>query len=99
MPITIVCPQCQCKMTVPDALAGKRGKCSKCKGVVTVPATGVNGAASAAPPAAADADGAKPPAAASDRASPAPASPPIADRTANGPPAAKNPAAPASPKG
>jgi hypothetical protein len=43
MPIVIVCPNCQCKMSVPDSLAGKHGKCSKCKGPVTVP--GGNGAA------------------------------------------------------
>jgi hypothetical protein len=43
MPITFTCPDCQCKMSVPDALAGKRGKCSKCKATVTVPG-GSNGA-------------------------------------------------------
>lgn len=56
MPITFQCQACQSKMTVPDTLAGKRGKCSKCKGPVIVPAeaNGValpaNGAAPARPP-------------------------------------------------
>jgi hypothetical protein len=51
MPITFICPNCQCKMTVPDTLAGKRGKCSKCKGVVIVPGATGNGPAPATPPA------------------------------------------------
>jgi len=37
MPITFSCPSCQSRMTVPDNMAGKRGKCSKCKGPVVVP--------------------------------------------------------------
>lgn len=42
MPITFNCQSCKAKMTVPDAMAGKRGKCSKCKAAVLVP--GANGA-------------------------------------------------------
>src|SRR5262249_57081102 len=38
MPIKFSCPHCKCTMTVADALAGKRGKCPKCKGVISVPA-------------------------------------------------------------
>lgn len=37
MPITFTCAKCQARMTVPDNLAGKRGKCSKCKEPVIVP--------------------------------------------------------------
>ncbi len=37
MPITFTCQNCQARMMVPDHLAGKRGKCSKCKGPVMVP--------------------------------------------------------------
>jgi hypothetical protein len=37
MPITFTCEKCQSRMTVPDNLAGKRGRCSKCKEPVTVP--------------------------------------------------------------
>jgi hypothetical protein len=50
MPITFTCPNPQCRstMTVPDGLAGKQGKCSKCKGPVTVPGPRSNGAASPA---------------------------------------------------
>jgi hypothetical protein len=58
MPISFNCHACKAKMTVPDAMAGKRGKCSKCKAVVSVP--GANGPA-APPPAPAAAD--RPPAA------------------------------------
>jgi len=39
MPITFQCQACQAKMTVADTLAGKRGKCSKCKEPAVVPAT------------------------------------------------------------
>ena len=48
MPITFHCPNpdCRAKMTVPDDAAGKRGKCPKCKGAMTVPAASSNGAAS-----------------------------------------------------
>lgn len=45
MSISFSCPHCQSKMTVPDTLAGKRGKCSKCKNIVNVP-----GGENAAPP-------------------------------------------------
>jgi len=40
MPITFYCPNpdCRAKMTVPDSVAGKRGKCTKCKEMMTVPA-------------------------------------------------------------
>ena len=85
MPITFICPQCQCKMTVPDALAGKRGKCSKCKGVVIVP--DANGAVSSAPPAAVNGEAVS---------TPATASPPIAARTTAPPPAAAPRSVPAS---
>lgn len=45
MAITFTCPNpiCKSSMTVPDALAGKQGKCSKCKGPVTVPKPAANG--------------------------------------------------------
>ncbi|MFO0927361.1 MAG: hypothetical protein U0736_10020 [Gemmataceae bacterium] len=46
MPITFTCAKCQARMTVPDNLAGKHGKCSKCKEPVTVPGAD----AAAAPP-------------------------------------------------
>ncbi|MFO0845237.1 MAG: hypothetical protein U0797_23120 [Gemmataceae bacterium] len=52
MPITFSCSSCKAKMTVPDTLAGKRGKCSKCKGPVIVPGGQVNGAATNGEPAA-----------------------------------------------
>jgi hypothetical protein len=71
MPIIIVCPNCHCKMSVPDSLAGKHGKCSKCKGPVTVP--GGNGAA-AAPAKAKDSSPAAPPPAGKPARGPAPAS-------------------------
>jgi hypothetical protein len=40
MPITFYCPNpgCRAKLTVPDSVAGKRGKCTKCKELMTVPA-------------------------------------------------------------
>jgi hypothetical protein len=80
MPITFTCPQCRCKMAVPDSLAGKRGKCSKCKSVVTVPAA--NGATTAAAPPAAN-----------NTASHAPGGKGAASRTAPSPPPAAGPKA------
>ena len=72
MPITFNCPHCKAKMTVPDQMAGKRGKCSKCKGAIEVPAA--NGAATPPPtPAPAPAQAAKKKVAA---AAPAPEPPP-----------------------
>lgn len=38
MPIQFQCPHCGHGMQLPDAAAGKQGKCPKCQGVVTVPA-------------------------------------------------------------
>jgi hypothetical protein len=38
MPITFTCSNCNARMSVPDQMAGKRGKCSKCKGAIVVPA-------------------------------------------------------------
>ncbi|MBP86055.1 MAG: hypothetical protein CMJ64_04955 [Planctomycetaceae bacterium] len=38
MPIQFQCPHCGHSMQLPDAAAGKQGKCPKCQGVVTVPA-------------------------------------------------------------
>ena len=40
MSITFSCPNptCRAKMTVPDSVAGKRGKCTKCQKMMTVPA-------------------------------------------------------------
>lgn len=38
MPIQFQCPHCGHSMQLPDASAGKQGKCPKCQGVVTVPA-------------------------------------------------------------
>ncbi len=85
MPIIIICPKCQCKMSVPDSLAGKHGKCSKCKGPVTVPA-GSNGTAAA-------------PLKPDDKAPPATPAPPVPKAAMPapppGPPAAA--AAPANP--
>jgi predicted Zn finger-like uncharacterized protein len=39
MPIRIECPSCGAGFTVGDAAAGRRGKCPKCKGEITVPST------------------------------------------------------------
>jgi hypothetical protein len=74
MPIKFTCPHCHLTMTVPDELAGRRGKCRKCQGPVTVPPLS-NGAAPKAAPAA-------PPAPPKPAAKPAPrqaAPPPSAD--------------------
>ena len=52
MPITFQCPSCHARMSVPDQMAGKRGKCSKCKGPVLVPGPGghaTNGEKATAP--------------------------------------------------
>lgn len=37
MSISFACSHCQSKMTVPDHLAGKKGRCSKCKNPIVVP--------------------------------------------------------------
>lgn len=38
MPLTVACPNCPAKLKVPEAAAGRRVKCPKCGGVMTVPA-------------------------------------------------------------
>lgn len=38
MPIEVFCDSCQKKLRVPDTAAGKRIKCPKCQGVISVPA-------------------------------------------------------------
>jgi hypothetical protein len=38
MPIRVTCPNCGNVLTAPDAAAGKRGKCPKCKSAVAIPA-------------------------------------------------------------
>lgn len=38
MPIEVYCDSCQKKLRVPDTAAGKRIKCPKCQGVLSVPA-------------------------------------------------------------
>lgn len=69
MPIKFSCTHCQCVMTVPDDLAGKRGKCSKCKKPVIVPQPA--GAPTSAP-APAPPTSAAPPPSAPAKASPQP---------------------------
>jgi len=52
VPLEISCPSCQAKFRAPEKYAGKKIKCPKCQGVITVPgaaAAGSAGAASAAP--------------------------------------------------
>jgi hypothetical protein len=39
MPIAVVCNSCQAKLKVPDAAAGKTGKCPQCGTVIRVPAS------------------------------------------------------------
>lgn len=46
MPIEVYCESCQKKLRVPDTAAGKRIKCPKCQGVISVPAV-ANGSAAA----------------------------------------------------
>lgn len=52
MPILITCPHCKRSMRVPESLAGKKGKCKVCQGVITVPSlpTSNSSATAAAPP-------------------------------------------------
>ncbi len=49
MPIPVTCPQCKSAFRVKDHLAGRRGKCPRCGGVIQVPEpnrqTGASGAA------------------------------------------------------
>jgi predicted Zn finger-like uncharacterized protein len=37
MPISVTCPACAAAFQVKDEYAGKKGKCPKCKAVLTVP--------------------------------------------------------------
>lgn len=67
MPIRVTC-QCGQSLSVPDEMAGKSGRCPKCKGVLKVPAAG---AAVAKTPA----SGTATPAAASNKPTPAKAAP------------------------
>lgn len=61
MPIRITCPHCKRGMLVDERLAGKKGKCKACQGIITVPSlptsnSSATEAAPAAPQAAAPAD-------------------------------------------
>jgi predicted Zn finger-like uncharacterized protein len=47
----ITCSNCQAKIRVPDAAAGKKGKCPKCQTVITIPAAGEPSADDLPPPA------------------------------------------------
>ena len=38
MPIKVQCEHCHATLTVNDKMAGKRGKCPKCAGIITIPA-------------------------------------------------------------
>lgn len=38
MPIAVVCPGCSAKLNAPDGAAGKKVKCPKCAGAITIPA-------------------------------------------------------------
>ena len=38
MPIAVCCPGCQKRFNAPDALAGKRAKCSACGGIISIAA-------------------------------------------------------------
>lgn len=94
MPITFTCAKCQARMTVPDNLAGKRGKCSKCKEPVTVPGSDTGPDAAAAP---APVNGGPPVLSESLRV-PGPVAPPSVKPPPTAPaPAAKAPAAKAPP--
>jgi hypothetical protein len=68
MAIKITCPHCKRGMLVPENLAGKKGKCKACQGILTVPQLAApNGPA---------AEAAKPPAPRPAAAAPAPPSAP-----------------------
>ena len=71
MPIKFSCPHCKRVMTVKDQLAGKKGTCTGCKQVVTVPRP-------AATPPAANAAGAVQKQPAAPKAAPQPSVPPPA---------------------
>lgn len=45
MPIRVTC-SCGQSLSVPDAMAGKSGKCPKCAGIIRIPATSTNAATS-----------------------------------------------------
>ncbi len=49
MPIEVKCPSCQRKFRVPDKAAGKRIKCPKCTGAISVPAGQAPAASGGAP--------------------------------------------------
>lgn len=50
MPLTISCPSCPTKLKVPDDAGGRRIKCPKCGGVMTVPAGGADADSGTQPP-------------------------------------------------
>lgn len=79
MAITFLCPQCEGRFTVEDALAGRKVRCARCGGILTVPEKDIF-AADAGPLALADED-APPPEAPGE-------SPPVADAPPDAPPAA-----------
>ncbi len=92
MPIKFECPGCHKKLTVADAMAGKRGKCPACQNQINVPANGATPPPSSPPAPAAPSK----PAAASKPAGPAAAPAPAAKAAPASKPAAKSSPAPSS---
>src|SRR5690606_36309341 len=80
MAIQVTCSACQYHFAVPDAYAGKRGKCPKCSAVIVAPAAESPTAAAPAPaPPRPAAPPVRKPAAAAPPARMAPATPPVAE--------------------
>jgi hypothetical protein len=93
MPITVRCPNCQSKLTAPDAAAGRRVKCPKCETKIPVPAAEGSGTAPAIAEPVAEAPPPLPPPAPAEAAS---ASPFDFSSPEPGPAAATSPPPPAS---
>jgi hypothetical protein len=96
MSIKFNCPHCGGALAVKDELAGKRGNCPKCKGVVTMPRTTASPAAGApagapAAPAPAPARPAPAPAARQRLAAPPESAPAAVPKAAPAPPPAPHP--------
>lgn len=92
MTIELTCPHCQNMLRFRDELAGRRGKCPRCTGVIEVPQPGA-----AAPTPAAPTSKSAAPAAVKKPVAAKPAAPASAPATATSKPATK-PAAPAASK-
>ena len=97
MPIAVSCPSCGASFRVKDELAGRRGKCPKCQGVLEIPRP--QAAASSKPASSVKGISSAPPAAVEMKLPPRPSVQPAASVRHDAVPAARRTASGVRPSG